>query len=142
MLTGVSKRTLTRFRAASILEERAKRKERADKIVVDDFDRCVIRRTIHNMLILKTNMPSVNWILKQIKSPDSIWFKGGREILRRILKEMGFVWRKSTDNRKFLMERSDIVAQRINFLRQMKKYREEGREIVYTDESYVNAAMP
>ena len=139
MLTGVSKRTLTRLRAASILEERAKRKERADKIVVDDFDRCVIRRTIHNMLILKTTVPSVNSILKQIKSPDSIRFKGGREILRRILKEMGFVWRKSTDNRKFLMERSDIVAQRINFLRQMKKYREEGREIVYTDESYVNA---
>ena len=115
MLTGVSKRTLTRFRAASILEERAKRKERADKIVVDDFDRCVIRRTKHNMLILKTTMPSVNSILKQIKSPDSIRFKGGMEILRRILKEMGFVWRKSTDNRKFLMVRSDIVAQRINF---------------------------
>ena len=36
------------------------------------------------------------------------------------------------------MERSDIVAQRINFLRQMKKYREKGRDIVYTDESYVN----
>ena len=84
-------------------------------------------------------MPSVNLILKQIKSPDSIGFKGGREILRRILKEIGFVWRKSTDNRKFLMERSDIVAQRINFLCKMKKYREEGGDIVYTDESYVNA---
>ena len=76
MLTGVSERTLTRFRAAPILEEMAKRKERADKIVVDDFDRCVI-----NMLILKKNMPSVNSIMKQIKSPDSIWFKGGRETL-------------------------------------------------------------
>ena len=44
-----------RFRAASILEERAKRKERADKVIVDDFDRCVIRRTMNNMLILKKN---------------------------------------------------------------------------------------
>ena len=82
---------------------------------------------------------SLNSILKQIKSPDSIGFKGGRETLRRILKEMGFVWRKSTGNRKLLMERSDIVAQRINFLRQMMKYMEEGRDIVYTDELYVNA---
>ena len=91
------------------------------------------------MLILKKKtMPSVNSILKQIKSPDSIRFKGGRETLRRILIEIGFVWRKSTDNRTCLMERSDIVAQRINFLRQMKKYREKGRDIVYTDESYVN----
>ena len=136
MLTGVSERTLTRFRAASILEERAKMKERADKIVVDDFDICMIRRTINNMLILKKNLPSVNSILKQIKSPGSIEFKGGRETLRRRLKEMGFVWRKSTDNRKFLFERSNIVAQRINFLRQIKEYREKGRDIVYTDESY------
>ena len=81
----------------------------------------------------------VNSILKQIKSTGSIEFKGGRETLRIILKEMGFVWRKSTNNRKRLMERSDIVAQKINFLRQMKKYREKGRDIVYTDESYVNA---
>ena len=44
MLTGVSERTLTRFRSASILEERAKRKERAAKIVVDDFDRCDRRK--------------------------------------------------------------------------------------------------
>ena len=36
------------------------------------------------------------------------------------------------------MERSDVVAQRINFLRQIKKYRDEGRHIVYTDETYVN----
>ena len=87
----------------------------------------------------KKTMPCVNSILKQIKSPGSIEFKGGRKTLRKILKEMGFVWRKSTDNRRLLMERSDIVAQRINFLRQMRKYREKGRDIVYTDESYVNA---
>ena len=55
-MSCVLERTLTRFRAAPILEERAKRKERADKIVVDDFDRCMIRRTINNMLILKKTM--------------------------------------------------------------------------------------
>ena len=37
MLAGVSKRTLTRLRAASIQEERARSKERSDKIV-DVFD--------------------------------------------------------------------------------------------------------
>ena len=116
MLTGFSKRTLTRFRAASILEERAKKKVRADKIVVEDFDRCVIQRTIHNMLILKKkNMPSVNSILKQIKSPDSIGLKGGREILRRILKEMGFVWRKSTDNRKLLWRDQILLPKGLTF---------------------------
>ena len=51
---------------------------------------------------------------------------------------MGFIWSKSTDNRNFLMEGSNIVAQRINFLHQMEKYRDEGHDIVYTDDSYVN----
>ena len=37
------------------------------------------------------------------------------------------------------MERTDIVAHRINFLCQMKKYRDGGWDIVYTDESYVNS---
>ena len=37
------------------------------------------------------------------------------------------------------MKRSDVVAQRINFLRRIKQFREEGRHIVYMDETYVNA---
>ena len=78
-------------------------------------------------------------VLAEIKSEDSIGFKGSKETLRRNLIDMGFVWRKCSDNRKLLMERSDIVAHRINFLRQMKKYREGGWDIVYTDESYVNS---
>ena len=78
-------------------------------------------------------------VLAEIKSEDSIGFKGSKETLRRTLIDMGFVWRKCSDNRKLLMERSDIVAHRINFLHQMKKYREGGWDIVYTDESYVNS---
>ena len=38
------------------------------------------------------------------------------------------------------MERSDIIQNRIHYLKQIKKFREEGRTIVYTDETYVHAA--
>ena len=38
------------------------------------------------------------------------------------------------------MERSDIVANRIQFLRRIKKYREQGWTVVYTDETYVHTS--
>lgn len=120
-------------------DENRQRATRKDKIIVDDFDRCVIRRTIANMLLSRKVLPTLSNLLRVLRSPDSISFKGRKETLRLLLKEMGFSWKKCTNNRKILMERSDIVAQRINFLRRIKKYREEGRPIVYTDETYVNA---
>jgi hypothetical protein len=39
---------------------------------------------------------------------------------------------------RILLVRSDIVAGRVHFLRQIKKYRYEGRKIVYTDETFLH----
>ena len=137
MLTGVPERSLVRFRTSN-LHENSIRKVRSDKLEVDDFDRCVIRRTINDMLVSRKVLPTVKTLLRELRSPDSINFKGGRETLRKLLKQKGFTWRKCSSNRRILMERSDVVAQRINFPLQIKKYRDEGRHIVYTDETYVN----
>ena len=41
------------------------------------------------------------------------------------------------DGRKFLMERSDVVASR-EFLREIKRFREQGANIVYLDETWIN----
>ena len=54
--------------------------------------------------------------------------------------ELGFSWRKTQTNRDLLMERSDVVSARIDFLRRMKKFRDQGRTIVYTDETYVHSS--
>lgn len=43
------------------------------------------------------------------------------------------------NNRKILIEHSDIRLKRIEYLDKISKYREEGRPIVYTDESYVHS---
>ena len=89
------------------------------------------------MLVSKKTLPTVKGVLSEIKSEDSIGFKGSKETMRRTVIDMGFVWRNCSDKRKLLMERTDFVAHRINFLRQMKKYRDGGWDIVYTDVSYV-----
>ena len=74
-----------------------------DKIVVDDFNRCVIRRTINNMLVSRKTLPTVNAILNEIRSPNSIELNGKKTVLKVIIKEMGFRWRKCTDNRTLLI---------------------------------------
>ena len=58
MLTGVPERSLVRFRTGN-LHENSTRKVRSDKLEVDDFDRCVIRRTINDMLVSRKVLPTV-----------------------------------------------------------------------------------
>jgi hypothetical protein len=61
-----------------------------------------------------------------------------RHTLLGLIKELGFKWRKTEDNRKVLMGSYDIPLLRIKYLKQILKYRDEGRPIFYTDESYVH----
>ena len=91
------------------------------------------------MLVSRKVLPTVKTVLSELRTPESINYNGGRETLRKLLKEMGFTWRKCSGIRKIIRERTDNVAQRINFLRRIKTFREEGRHIVYTDGTFVNA---
>lgn len=51
-----------------------------------------------------------------------------------------FRWQKTPDKRKFLCESHDIRLKRINFLKKLVQYRSEGRNIVYTDETYIHSS--
>ena len=48
------------------------------------------------------------------------------------------MWKKTSDNRKFIVERHDIRSLRVKYLRAIKAYREEGIPIVYADETYIH----
>ena len=75
----------------------------------------------------------------QVVLQEKIGYQGGNNLLRHTLKKLGFRWRKSQANRSLLMERTDIVAARIQFLRNIKKYRVNDRPIIYTDETFVHS---
>ena len=49
-------------------------------------------------------------------------------------------WKKTSDNRKLIVERQDIRSLRVKYLRAIKAYREEGRPIVYADETYLHSS--
>lgn len=58
----------------------------------------------------------------------------------RILKSLHFQYKKYNGGRKFLMERNDIVATRVKFLRTMYdlRHNKDTRPIIYLDETWVN----
>ena len=47
-------------------------------------------------------------------------------------------WKKTSDNREFIVERYDIRSLRVRYLHAIKSYREEGRPIVYADDTYIH----
>ena len=47
-------------------------------------------------------------------------------------------WKKVCDNRKFIVERNDIRSLRVKYLRAIRAYGEEGRPIMYADETYIH----
>ncbi|XP_063237876.1 uncharacterized protein LOC134539624 [Bacillus rossius redtenbacheri] len=109
------------------------------KIDVYSFDRRVIRDTIHEFYIVKKVVPTVNKLLPILKEKIGwIWSKSS---LCRLLKEMGFVWRKTQDKRVVLLERADIVRWRSKYLTEMKKIRKDGKEKFFLDETWVDTNL-
>lgn len=104
---------------------------------LDDFDKCAVRRTIYNFHLQKKCFPTVKLLLVELR--DSINFQGQKSSLKSIIKDLGFKWRKTENSRKLLIETQDIREKRIAYLRSVRRFRSEGRPIVYLDESYIHS---
>lgn len=105
---------------------------------IDNFDQGVIKRCIHHFHNTNNELPTIKKLKSKLE--EDINFQGSERSLRRIIKDLGFRWKKTENNRKILIETSNIRFQRIEYLRKIKQYRQEGKTIVYTDESYVDSS--
>lgn len=116
-----------------------KKRPRAKPVTdIDNFDQGVIKRCVHNFHLINKELPTIHKLKQKLQ--DDINYQGSEKSLRRIMKNLGFGWKKTENNRKILIETSNIRYQRIEFLRKINKYREEGRPVIYTDESYVDSS--
>ena len=104
-------------------------------INVDDFDRAAIRATVPGMYE-KKEYPTLDRLLINVRAKGV--FEGGRTTLSRVLKLIGFKFALRND-KKFFYERKDIVEQRHKFLREIRKFRSEGRPLVFPDKTWVNS---
>jgi nitrogenase molybdenum-iron protein alpha/beta subunit len=65
---------------------------------VDDFDRCAIRNKIHEFYTVRRQLPTIAKLHENVK--DYIKFDGSVSLLRNIVKELGFKWKRSQGRRK------------------------------------------
>lgn len=116
-----------------------KRTRTKGKIEVDDFDLGVIRRKIHEFYTMKKEIPTIPKLLNILR--EEIDFKGSRETLRKLLRKIGFRYKKTISNRKVLIERNDISAWRANYLQKIK-CNENGdkKPVIYLDETYIHSS--
>lgn len=64
-------------------------------------------------------LPTLNFLLEKV-SLEPIAYQGGRTTLLKILKDLGFIYKKHSCNRPLLILRNDIVAARNKYLWEIK----------------------
>lgn len=146
---GVSKKTVQNvareFREKSIETSTAsssdsspqKRQRKCTVTGIDDFDKDVIRRIVQSFYDEKT-FPTLAKIRQRMI--ENMKFKGSIRSVKTIVNKVGFHYTKAKDGRKMLMERTDIVAKRLQFLREMHEIRQNSKDmpVYYLDETWVN----
>lgn len=90
----------------------------------DENTQAAIRRKVHGFFI--QNMPpTLNTILAAVNADDDLPnFR--RTTLHRLLHDMGFEFKK-VGRKSILIERDEIIRWRHKYLREIKRFREEGR---------------
>jgi hypothetical protein len=114
------------------------KKTRTDVLMLDDFQLCAIRRSVYTMYSSKKLLPTLSNIGKELETSMNISIS--KTHLRKVLTSLDFRYRRCNSNRKLLMERTDVTIQRIRYLRAVKKFRDEGRPIVFVDETYIHSS--
>ena len=97
----------------------------------------VIRRTVHSYF-RRNESPTLEKLLKQLK--QDIDFPYGKTNLYNLLKKLGFrCQRRGREG--IVNEKSDLITWKRSYLKRIKEVREKEpqREIVYTDETWLNA---
>lgn len=115
-----------------------KRPKTVFKSNIDDFDRAAITRIIYNFHKTDKRLPTIALIKPLIE--ERLGLQCCPNTLLKIVKELGFKWVKSVDNRKVLIEKHEVRLLRVEYLRKIAVYRREGRPIIYNDETYVNSS--
>lgn len=147
LYTGVGRSTIVRIRKEN--EERMRndpqkplsspgKKRPRPSIIdkVDNFDFSIIRRTIEEFYLELKVVPTTDKLLTKLR--EKIDFPYGRDSLRLLLKANGFHWRKSQNKRKILMEKPNILHWRYKYIRDIRKFRAENKNIIYLDETWVD----
>ncbi|KAK4324273.1 hypothetical protein Pmani_005113 [Petrolisthes manimaculis] len=140
--TGISVRSLHRFKREAkegcISSPPKKRMRKSPVLSIDTFEEECIRRVITSFYE-RGEIPTLKNILEQVKEAP-ISFKGQKSSLYKLMKKLGFRFKKTDKGRHILMEREDIVLTRCTYLRKVKENRDSSnpRPEIYMGETWVS----
>lgn len=123
---------------------------------VSESYQSLLRYAVREFILEKIKYPTIDSVLKKLESitvaevehlnlfeaddiPESyevVW-KWGRTTLYRFMKIHGFIFEDQVTHYEYTKTRQDIVSMRDNYLEWICKYRSEGYNIFYQDETWV-----
>lgn len=103
---------------------------------IDDFDVDVIRREILKMFSAN-ELVSLRKLKLKLQSNCNIDIS--KSTLWKHVRAAGFTFRKTVGGKNIICEKPHLIAARSKYLRQIRERRRQGYDIVYLDESWVNA---
>lgn len=114
-----------------------KKKHRKRTTTDLDLNQCsIIRNVLYNFHTSHQKLPTLAGLTAELSLEHNIVLS--LMSLSRVLTNMGFKFRKSMNNREVLADKENIRKLRHNYITRVRQYREEGRPIVYVDETYVH----
>ena len=148
--TGVSVRTIERIvkegttadnhptSSNPIFKSPGKKRRKLSSVTnVPLYNANEIRGIIYNYHVTDGNRVTLERL--RAKMREDIGWNGSNTSLRRILRNMGFRFRKSRNNRQVLIEKNNIKCMRIDYIQKIRYYRSQNRPIVYLDETYLHS---
>ena len=106
------------------------------RINLDDFSTDIIRREIHAAYTRK-EYPTLDSLQKKLLDKQVIY--GGRSTLHKIIREMGFRYKKRADGKLYVYEQPRVTQQRHDYLRSLRKNRNDKQPVVFLDETWLNS---
>ncbi|RVE45034.1 hypothetical protein evm_010313 [Chilo suppressalis] len=119
---------------SNVLHTPKKRKRTKPVTGIDDFDSHAIRNHIYGYFT-RGEFPTLAKLCATLE--DAGLYKGSIESLRTIITGIGFRYKK-VDKRKIVMERHDIIMQRLTIQREVKQII-NWDNVIFLDETWLNS---
>ncbi|XP_050679965.1 uncharacterized protein LOC126975896 [Leptidea sinapis] len=149
MATGLSKSTISKIKREGeqariegsriATPSKGQRGLHNKRVVIDN---CLLSgiREIVSVIYDARDIPTLNKIIAMAK--NNLNYNGSRTTLCRILKKnLGFIFIKCKQNRRIIMERNNVKASRINYLRHIRENDALGskrRPVFFLDETWIH----
>ena len=135
-ILGLSKRLFRQIITDSGIFSTVNDRTPGRKEVLDSFDRDVIRREICLMFDSKETV-TLRKLKHRLRTHNDI--DVSKSTLWRTVRSIGFTFRKYASGRNVICEKPHLVSMRSKYLREVREMRNQEYDIVYVDETWINA---